>query len=315
MALLDDEIRKATITTHTECKCAHIDRSTFNKVLGSLKHVMERETMARLEVLGKASEATVSTTHHNSIDEDCTNKLNNNYQLNNLTHIAMLGSGTFGRVTLVQDKTSKMLFALKAMYKSEIVAHKQQNNVLNEKLVMMNSDHPFVLKLYQTFRDAKSLFMLLEFVQGGELFSVIHKPTRDGIPDYHAKFYGLGVLLALAHLHSRDIAYRDMKPENCLIDKYGYPKLVDFGFAKTITGKSYTLCGTPEYLSPELVLGRGHNKAVDYWAFGVLLYEMISGYSPFSDPTGNMDQVVICKNIVSGKLRFDRNFNADSQVK
>lgn len=94
----------------------------------------------------------------------------------------------------------------------------------------------------------------------------------------------------------------------------GYPKLVDFGFAKVITAKSYTLCGTPEYLSPELVLGRGHNKAVDYWAFGILIYEMLCGYSPFSDPSGNMDQVVICKNIVTGKLRFDRSFNAESQV-
>jgi serine/threonine protein kinase len=104
-----------------------------------------------------------------------------------------------------------------------------------------------------------------------------------------------------------------MKPENCLIDAKGYPKLVDFGFAKVITGKSFTLCGTPEYLAPELVLARGHNKAVDYWAFGILLYEMQAGYSPFSDPQG-MDQVVICKNIVNGRLVFSRNFNPDCKV-
>jgi len=104
-----------------------------------------------------------------------------------------------------------------------------------------------------------------------------------------------------------------MKPENCLVDKSGYPKLVDFGFAKVITGKSYTLCGTPEYLAPELVLARGHTKAVDYWAYGILLYEMEAGYSPFSDPQG-MDQVVICKNIVNGRLVFPRNFNADCKV-
>ena len=120
-------------------------------------------------------------------------------------------------------------------------------------------------------------------------------------------------ILTTLCVHSKDIAYRDMKPENCLIDKHGYPKLVDFGFAKIINGKSFTLCGTPEYLAPELVLGRGHNRAVDYWAFGILLYEMEAGYSPFSDPQG-MDQVVICKNIVNGKLVFPRNFNNDCKV-
>lgn len=101
-----------------------------------------------------------------------------------------------------------------------------------------------------------------------------------------------------------------MKPENCLIDAQGYPKIVDFGFAKIIEGKTFTLCGTPEYLAPELVLGRGHNKAVDYWAFGILLYEMQAGYSPFADANG-MDQVVICRNIVNGKLIFPKEFNSD----
>lgn len=146
--------------------------------------------------------------------------------------------------------------------------------------------HPFILKLYQTFKDQSKLYMLLEFVQGGELFSVLHTPQNDGVPDAQAKFYAAGVLLGLAYLHGKDIAYRDLKPENCLIDKHGYPKVVDFGFAKVIQGKTFTLCGTPEYLAPELVLGRGHNRAVDYWAYGILLYEMEAGYSPFSDPQG-----------------------------
>ena len=103
-------------------------------------------------------------------------------------------------------------------------------------------------------------FVWYDVTHAGELFSVLHKANSDGVPDHQAKFYAIGVTNALAYLHSKEIAYRDMKPENCLIDKDGYPKLVDFGFAKVITGKSFTLCGTPEYLAPELVLGRGHNK-------------------------------------------------------
>ena len=203
MALLDDEVRKATIKAVTECKCVFVDRATFIKILGSLKHLMDRETHHRKEALEYAhshqpspakqqhkespsgDKKAISSVHdsHNDAPQMTS------YEFSNLTHVAMLGSGTFGKVTLVQDKVTKKLFALKAMYKSEIVAHKQQTNIMNEKNVMMNCNHPFVLKLFQTFRDAKSLYMLLEFVQGGELFSVIHKPNRDGVPDSSAKVW------------------------------------------------------------------------------------------------------------------------------
>ena len=300
MALLDDDHRKASVVATSDCECFVLERAMFVKLLGSLQTVINRETSQRLEVLKGAGPKDQGEPQLKLKFAD-------------LHTLAMLGAGTFGRVTLVQDKNSKAVYALKAMLKSEIVAHKQQQNTINEKNVMISANHPFILRLYQTFKDAKKLYMLLEFVQGGELFSVLHTPNTDGVPDAQAKFYGAAVILALAYLHNKDIAYRDMKPENCLIDKDGYPKLVDFGFAKVITGKSYTLCGTPEYLAPELVLARGHNKSVDYWAYGILLYEMEAGYSPFSDPQG-MDQVVICKNIVNGRLTFPRNFNNDCKV-
>ena len=188
----------------------------------------------------------------------------------------------------------------------------QVTNVLNEKSLMMLCNHPFVLKLYATYMDKDRLYLLLEFIQGGELFSVLHTPSADGVPEAHAKFYGGGVCSALAFVHEKNIAYRDLKPENIMLDSKGYPKVVDFGFAKIVSRKTYTLCGTPEYLAPEIVLGRGHNKCVDWWAFGVLVYEMIAGYSPFADPVG-MDQVVICKNIINGKLVFPKRFARDAQ--
>ena len=235
MALLNDEVRKASVIASVDMECFVIDRETFTRLLGSLQHILNRETQQRMEVLKGAGPR-----------DDVEPMLN--LQMSDLQQLAVLGSGTFGRVTLVQDKKSKQVYALKAMLKKEIVVHKQQANVLNEKNVMITSNHPFILRLYQTFKDAKKLYMLLEFVQGGELFSVVHTNTTDGVPEHQAKFYAGAVLLALGYLHNKDIAYRDMKPENCLIDKFGYPKLVDFGFAKVITGKSYTLCGTPEYL-------------------------------------------------------------------
>jgi cGMP-dependent protein kinase 1 len=235
MALLNDEVRKASVTAMVDSECFVIDREAFTRLLGSLQHILNRETQQRMEVLKGAGPR-----------DDAEPMLN--LQFSDLQQLAVLGSGTFGRVTLVQDKASKQVYALKAMLKKEIVLHKQQANVMNEKNVMITSNHPFILRLYQTFRDAKKLYMLLEFVQGGELFSIVHTNTTDGVPEHQAKFYAAGVLLALGYLHNKSIAYRDMKPENCLVDKFGYPKLIDFGFAKVITGKSFTLCGTPEYL-------------------------------------------------------------------
>jgi len=302
MALMRDEPRSATIEALTDCEVLTLERREFNKLV-AIKDVQEK-----FEKIVDAVKATNSSML--------------NLKFSDLKQLAVLGSGTFGRVTLVQSMVpgadgTKGVYALKAMLKSEIVMHKQQDNVMNEKNCMVGCNHPFILRLYQTFKDSQKLYMLLEFIQGGELFSVLHPahPVNgmDGVSNEAAQFYAAGVLLAIAYLHNeRNIAYRDMKPENCLIDSKGYPKLVDFGFAKVITSKSYTLCGTPEYLAPELVLGRGHNKSVDYWAFGIMIYEMQAGYSPFSD--ANMDQSVICRNIIKAKLDFDKGFDPDCKA-
>lgn len=143
-----------------------------------------------------------------TVQESTSNSAGTAVKFDDLQTIAVLGCGTFGRVTLVQDVISKSVYALKAMLKKEIVAHKQQANVLNEKNTMIQCHHPFVLRLYNTFKNSSSLFMLLEFVQGGELFTVLHTSTRDGVPDPQAKFYGAAVISGIAYLHSKNIAYR-----------------------------------------------------------------------------------------------------------
>jgi len=123
--------------------------------------------------------------------------------------------------------------------------------------------------------------MSFEYVQGGEIFRLLRKEGQ--FPNDVALFYTTEILLALEYLHERDIAYRDLKPENLLIASDGHLKITDFGFAKKITDRSFTLCGTPEYLAPELIMSTGHNKGVDWWALGVLIFEMLAGYPPFYD--------------------------------
>lgn len=301
MALLDDDVRKATVIATANCECFVLDRATFNRILGSLKDIMHRDVESRKKVNAEKS-STAAT------------KADTGIKFTELITVRTLGTGKFSRVTLVQHKKTKAVYSLKTMLKADLMAQKQLWNVMNEREVLEQFDHPLIVKLYATFADAKRLYMLLEFIQGGELFSVIHRPDGDGIPASQAKFYAAGVLLVLVYLHSKDMAYRDLKPENCMVDKDGYPKMVDFGFAKVMKNKSFTLCGTPEYLAPEIVLGRGYSNAVDFWALGVLIFEMMKGQSPFADLTGNDDQGVICRNIIDGRIVFPLDFDPDCKV-
>ena len=139
-------------------------------------------------------------------DEEMTTPSKNTstqYQWSSLHRLGeVFGTGTFGRVSLVQEQSTKRIYALKTMLKTDIVAHKQQNNVLNERNILMSCNHPFILRLYQTFRDPRKLYMLLEFVQGGELFSAIHaNKIEGGFTEVHGKFYAAGIILALGTYH------------------------------------------------------------------------------------------------------------------
>ncbi|TMW66433.1 hypothetical protein Poli38472_004198 [Pythium oligandrum] len=283
MSLLRDEPRQADVIANGALECLSLNQAKFVELLGPLQNVLNREAEERKQALAMADAIAM---------ED-------------LEVMRTLGMGTFGRVKLVRHKATGKPFAMKILNKANVVAYKQQVNVINEKNIMARCNHPFILKLYQTYKDKNCLYLLIEFVQGGELFTYLHcSPNSPGrLKDDHARFYASHVLMAIEYLHERNIVYRDLKPENLLIDPQGYLKVVDFGFAKVVEDRTYTLCGTPEYLAPELVLGKGHSKGVDYWALGVLIYEMVVGYSPFAG-ANQADQMQICRNIVKETVQY-----------
>eukprot|EP01062_Namystynia_karyoxenos_P025032 TRINITY_DN1980_c0_g1_i1.p1 TRINITY_DN1980_c0_g1~~TRINITY_DN1980_c0_g1_i1.p1 ORF type:complete len:360 (+),score=123.74 TRINITY_DN1980_c0_g1_i1:77-1081(+) len=192
-----------------------------------------------------------------------------------------LGTGTFGRVRLVQCKHDSKFYALKILKKQEIIRMKQVDHVLTEAAILSDLTHPFVVNMVKGFVDEQRLYILLEYVCGGELFNHLRKAGK--FPNDVSKFYSAEVMLAFEYLHSKDIIYRDLKPENLLLDMQGHVKITDFGFAKRVPERTFTLCGTPEYLAPEIIQSKGHGKAVDWWALGILLYEMLVGYPPFFD--------------------------------
>lgn len=218
---------------------------------------------------------------------------------------ATVGTGTFGRVRVVKIKgaSDRTPFALKILKKSEVIRLKQVEHVKAEKEILMRIAHPFIVNLLAVFQDEKRLCMLLEYVNGGELFSHLRKEGR--LPNEHASFYAGEIVLAFEYLHKIHIVYRDLKPENLLIDTDGHMKITDFGFAKEVEDRTWTLCGTPEYLAPEIIQSKGHGKPVDWWALGVLIFEMLAGYPPFYDenPFG------IYQKVLAGKIDFPRHFD------
>eukprot|EP00040_Diaphanoeca_grandis_P004343 m.28250 g.28250 ORF g.28250 m.28250 type:complete len:368 (-) comp15888_c1_seq1:111-1214(-) len=215
-----------------------------------------------------------------------------------------LGEGAFGRVFLT--KKGKEYYACKVISKRKVVDKKQVEHTLNERNILHAIDSPFIVKLTGCFQDKLNLFFMLDFCPGGELFVVIQKQVRKGLTTEQTRFFGAQIVLAFGYLHNLDIVHRDLKPENVLLDAKGNLKLTDFGFAKRIKGVTYTLCGTPEYLAPEILENKGYNRGADWWAVGVLLFEMRTGGSPFE----SQDQLTLFKNIRRCRYDFPRYITA-----
>jgi len=221
--------------------------------------------------------------------------MQSNVKYEDLDKDRIVGEGQFGTVWLVRadphktkDKSKMLEFALKVQFKEDPVRRGGAIEAIKREMTVIRQlNHPFIIDLVDTYETEDKLMMLTEPVNGGELWSRIHREDESGewtsgMPEDKAKFYALVVADVISYMHRQHIIFRDLKPENVLIDLDGYPKLCDFGFAKYVPDDTtFTFCGTPNYLAPEIVLNRGHGAAVDHWALGIVTYEMITGENPF----------------------------------
>lgn len=195
--------------------------------------------------------------------------------------LKLLGQGTFGKVFLVRHKTTNKIYAMKVLKKEIIIVMDQLEHTKTEKMILEHVNHPFIVALEFAFQTTEKIYFVMEFMKGGELFNYLS--CKGKITESDAKFYCASVALALGHLHKNSYIYRDLKPENILLDEDGYVKVADFGLARFLKNdeKAHTCCGTPEYVAPEVILGKGHGKPADWWALGIFIHEMITITTPF----------------------------------
>eukprot|EP00914_Ancora_sagittata_P026955 GHVO01052901.1.p1 GENE.GHVO01052901.1~~GHVO01052901.1.p1 ORF type:complete len:652 (+),score=108.99 GHVO01052901.1:253-1956(+) len=273
-ALLYDEPRSASVeTSSTEVDLWVVEKEIFLQIIRGpmLSHLEERIRLQDTKV-----------------------------KWDEMQHVRVIGRGTFGIVKLIRHKPTGTRYALKCVSRRSVIQLNQQEHIRLEREILAENDHPFIIKLVRTFKDKQYLYFLTELVTGGELYDAIRKLGL--LSRQQAQFYLASVVLAIEYLHERNIAYRDLKPENILLDSQGYMKLIDFGCAKKMQGRSYTLVGTPHYMAPEVILGKGYTSTSDIWAFGICLYEFMCGPLPFGNDAE--DQLEIFKAILTGKLTF-----------
>eukprot|EP01139_Manchomonas_bermudensis_P005105 Amastigsp_a174663_523.p1 type:complete len:474 gc:universal Amastigsp_a174663_523:137-1558(+) len=214
--------------------------------------------------------------------------------------LRVLGRGAFGTVYQVKSKHSETVYAMKEISKSAIIKKGELEHTLAEREILLRAQNPFVVELYYTFQTEKKLYFVMEFVPGGELYTQLQRARR--FPMTRARLYTAEITAALEYLHSVGVIYRDLKPENVLIHHDGHIKLLDFGLSKLQEAPmdvTATLCGTPEYLAPEVLRGEKYGKAVDWWSLGTMTFEMLFGLPPFYEAE---DKVRMYRRILKGQL-------------
>lgn len=247
--------------------------------------------------------------------------------------LRVLGRGDVGKVYLVRHMPTGELYAMKVLTKEEMIARNKVKRVLTEREILATADHPFIVTLYGTFQSTNKLFFVMEYCAGGEFFRMLQRQPGKRLLENHAKFYAAEVLLALEYLHLMGFIYRDLKPENILLHASGHIRLTDFDLSKQATNpmnpkviKSLSgsiqmgtaqstqftsFVGTEEYIAPEVITGWGQTSAVDWWTFGILLFEMMCGTTPFK----GQSQTETFSNIMHGHLKFPKNLELTKHAK
>jgi len=292
-ALLKNEPRSATMTCKTDAVLMILSRHDFSAVLGPLEDILSRHTEGYDESETPTRKMTETVKEYPELQ-----------QLKDNTK-GVLGVGAFGTVTLVLDHQRKTSYALKAISKLEIIRNNQQTQILNEKKVLNRLESMFVVNLNKTYKDEWFLYFLLDVCLGGELFTIHRK--MGSFDEATARFFVGCVVEGFIHIHKHNIAYRDLKPENLVLDSEGYLRIADFGLSKVLDGNTFTMCGTPDYLAPEIITGKGHGLAVDWWALGVFIFELVGAHPPFYDKTMNGT----FRQIISGKVKFPKVFSPE----
>ena len=218
----------------------------------------------------------------------------------------LIGTGSLGKVILVRYKKNKNIYAMKELSKSKIKINKQEEHSKSERDLMIELTSPFIVNIKFAFQDETKLYIVSEFLQGGDMFYHMHHSTIN-FTESTVKFYIIELILAIEFLHENNVIYRDLKPENILMNSEGHIKISDFGLSKKLENqkdKAYTLCGTLQYLAPEILKNKGYDKSVDWWSLGCIYYEMLTGNLPFKT-NGNK----INLDVFEEKIDFDENMN------
>ncbi|QDZ22986.1 serine/threonine-protein kinase [Chloropicon primus] len=223
--------------------------------------------------------------------------------------LRVVGQGAFGKVFQVRLKRTDEIYAMKVLKKSQILEKDHIDYMRVEREILTSVNHPFIVTLYNTFQTSSKLYMVMEFINGGHLFFQLY--DQGLFTEDIARFFAAEMVLAVGHLHSLGFVHRDMKPENVLLGADGHLKVTDFGLAKcnmTDEPRTNSMCGTIEYMAPEVILGNGHGKTVDWWSIGILLYEMLVGLPPFRSKNKN----TLKKKITRDKIKLPKYLTSEA---
>jgi RAC serine/threonine-protein kinase len=254
-------------------------KNCFEVATPNRTYFLVAESENEMKLWMEAIKQSVSGTKQNGSSDSPVKKIG----IQDFDLLCVIGKGSFGKVLQVRKKDTGRIYAMKVLNKKNILENNELEHTKTEKNILQKLAHPFLVNLNYSFQTSDKLYFVMDYINGGELFYHLQKDHKFN-PD-RVKFYCSEIILGLEYLHNSGVIYRDLKPENILLNADGHICLTDFGISKeglvAEDSRTATFCGTPEYLAPEVLEGKGYTKAVDWWSFGTLMYEMLTGLPPF----------------------------------